>query len=150
MVEGLHVTLEKHLLKTTPTTHTDPNKGNTALVNWFYALYSVLNLFFLFWLFLYTHLPAYGTATQKLLLMASDLQTLQQEISSGDFFDRTRWERRSLLLCWPLAVNLLPMLCLNSELGEVWKVSVDPWPGSVNVEQSPVNHWNWREWHLGE
>lgn len=51
-------------------------------------------------------------------------------------FDRMRWERR-FLLCWPLAVNL-PMLCLNYELDEVWKVSVDPWPGRVNVEESLV------------
>lgn len=53
-----------------------------------------------------------------------------------DLFDRTRRGRRSLLLCWPLAVNLLPMLCLNDELDEVWKVSVDPWSGGVNVKES--------------
>lgn len=44
--------------------------------------------------------------------------------------------RRSLLLYWPLAINLLTKLCLNYKLDQIWKLTVDPWYGRVNLEES--------------
>lgn len=61
-------------------------------------------------------LPAYATVTHKLLLMASDLATLQQEISSHWIYLTERGEEGDLFFC----VGPWQLICyLNDELDEV-------------------------------
>lgn len=67
-------------------------------------------------------------------------------------FLRQKWGRRSLLLYWPLAVNLFTMLCLNYKLDQIWKLSVDSWYGWVNLEESHMESLKLEEvafWGIG-